>query len=258
MQIIIHLPKVSIRTPFVLGNFRIMNLPFESFYEIDRDWANDRYYQVAKPVFAISEMLDYEPTDKNIQNLIMPIYYAILLGSRHEYPTPMLSVTYFQYENHHVIRRIGEADRSYILHNCQNYEISPLQISRIQEIYTLCTKEKFHWDSPIFLLVKTLGDIYSQNVSEKYAALPLIVALETYLVGSNSQDNIVSKMANEISNVLDIDASNSIRKIYSWRSDILHGRKIKIPNTTQIFLELKELCCELTIQNLWNSRKDIC
>lgn len=257
MEMISHLPEVGILAPFQLGAFEITHLPFEIFSELDEDWAHESYYKMARPVFAIRRDMESRPSDEAIQDLIMLIYYAILLGSGNEYPIPMLSVTYFRMEGRCSSRRIGAADRSFILHNNSKNSIGPLQVSIIQEIYGLCQKANLHWNDPVFFLVKALGDIYSQNVSEQYAALPLIVALEIHLVGSKPQDRIISRMIDAVSSKLNVDASSSIRKIYSWRSDILHGRKTKFPNATHIFEELKNLTYALTIQNLREQEKHI-
>lgn len=250
MEMIIHLPEVRILEPFQLHPYEITHLPFETFSELDTDWADKSYYEKADPVFAIRRDLEYEPSDKVRQNLIMLIYYAILLGSGNEYPNPMLSITYFQDEDHRIWRYAGAADRSFILHNNHECTISHFQASHIQEIYALCQKTAVQWNAPIFLLLNILGDIYSQNVSQQYASLPLMVALESYLIGTEPNAKIISRMIDTVNNKLIIDASTSIREIYSWRSDILHGRKTKFTNADRIFLQLKDLCYALTIQAL--------
>lgn len=250
MEMIIHLPEVSILSPFQLHVYEITHLPFETFCELDEDWAEESYYEKANPVFAIRRDLECEPSDKVRQNMIMLIYYSILLGSGDEYPNPMLSVTYFRNEGHWASSHIGAADRSFILHNSHEDNISNLQASHIQEIYTLFQKTMVQWDSPIFLLLNVLGNIYSQNVSKQYAALPLMVALETYLIGTEPNGKIISRMIDAVSDKLNIDASSFIREIYSWRSDIIHGRKTKFTNADRAFLKLKDLSYALTIQAL--------
>ena len=250
MEMIIHLPGVRILKPFRLHVYEITHLPFETFSELDADWADEWYYEKANPVFAIRRNLEYEPSEKVRQNLIMLIYYAILLGSGNEYPNPMLSVTYFQDDDHQTRRYVGAADRSFLLHNNYECNISHSQTSSIQEIYTLCQNIAIQWNDPIFLLLNILGDIYSQNVSQQYASLPLMVALETYLIGTEPKAKIISRMIDAVNNRLFIDASSSIREIYSWRSDILHGRETKFINANRIFLRLKDLSYALTIQAL--------
>ena len=250
MEMISHLPEVGIIAPFQLGAFEITHLPFKIFSELDEDWAHESYYKMAKPVFAIRRGMESMPSDEAMLDLIMLIYYTILLGSGNEYPIPMLSVTYFQIEGRCSSRRIGIADRSFILHRKSKKNLDPSQVSVIQEIYDLCQKANLHWNDSVFFLVRALGDIYSQNVSEQYAALPLIIALETYIIGSDPQDKIISRMIDSVSSKLNIDASSPIRKIYSWRSDILHGRRTKFPNANRVFEELKNLTYALTIQNI--------
>lgn len=240
----VHFPRLFVEGSVASESVGcIAPLPFDLFEELDDDWAKETYFSRTRvsgwfaptsmfvtPSKSISmELLPRKDMDglwDKVVEAAMLVYFAILLRSDRRLPDPRLSIRYI-YSGGAVTRQIGLFERTLLLNGDHDAVVTSDIASGAIRSVEVWLQRTITTRNEIFLPLKALAAFYSCEASPVLEILPLIVTIEAYLVGKATKG-----IAKEISRRLQAllgdacpqDIKSRINKVYSLRSDLLHGR----------------------------------
>ena len=140
----------------------------------------------------------------------------------------------------------GPYGRTYLLNGRR---LKPLDDDQVAAIGDCAAKWSQYGLSPgtkVFGPLRGLSVLASGTLRPVIGVAPLIVSLEGYLLGKKVTGGIAAALARRIRRVLGQSSPEGleemVRRLYAWRSDIIHGRTISVESLG----ELIDWLCWLT------------
>jgi hypothetical protein len=265
----IHYPRLTVPAEGIdiLGG-RLEAFRFEDFERLDQDWAHQSSFQLTEPTIwrrafsrdapSIPEGMS-EPalvaTLKALSNphafsegpwkqacdLSLLIYYAFLTNIPMFLPDPRLSMAYSR-EGALVSRRIGPYERTFLLDRTILRRVEKDELMAVAAMANQWHTGNLIPSAKVFGPLRCLSLLGSNALKPVFGVAPLVVSLEGYLLGRKVDGGIANAICRQIRNLVGNAApqtlDDDVRRIYAWRSDILHGRKIADSNLEELFWRL--------------------
>lgn len=251
----VHYPKLVVPPEGVdvLGG-RFEPFKFEDFKRLDPDWAHRPFFESTQPTIWRRRFSDGEPSSqgdfleaeqwRRVQDLSLLIYYALLVQVPVLLPDPRMSISYSR-SGEAVSRRIGPYERTLILNGQRTKRIEAAELVAVAATAEKWANGQLLPRLKVFGPLRCLSLLGSETLSPVLGVTPLVVSLEGYLLGRKVEGGIAAALSREIRSLLGAAApetlDHDVRRIYAWRSDVLHGRKISDSNLEELFWRLWSL-----------------
>ncbi|MED4225631.1 hypothetical protein [Neobacillus cucumis] len=260
-----HIPilQLPVESYSILGG-RLRHLTLEEFEALDSDWAHENQFADTNPVFWHYDF-DFAGRISNDRNeffseakdKVMLIHNALILMNVTEYwPNPHFSMRYLREKNGLLERKIGLFHRTYILNRKRGTPLTNEQLEFIKNSVESWYDRRLSYQDHIFILIHAISSVTSGNLPSNSSILPLVVALEGFLIDSKV-DGIAKEITRRIMLLFQktafkskVDVERIVKQSYSWRSNLIHG---KSPDTLRFNNPVTELLCllgEITIAAL--------
>lgn len=232
----------------------LKRLDFETFANLDRDWARQTYFERTQPVFWIrtgDDIVRPAATDgvveaddglAHLRDDAMLIYNALLAITGQLYPDPRLSVEYLSGGG--VSRRIGVFERTWLLNGGGFTPRTDEDLRAVASLAESWHKHGFRHNDLLFSPLRGLASLAATFADPALGMLPLIVSLEGFLIPVNVKGiarHMTAALKHVLGDTTPDDIEEFIRAVYSARSSLIHGRQIPGEETAGICDRLQQL-----------------